>query len=131
MTGENIDIDQERLIKMKIIIEKMNKFHQIEILKLLSSTNTITINENNNGVFINLSDLDVNLLDEVFNYIDYVSEQESELKLQEEKKEEYKNVFFKENESLPSRASVKKKLIHKDNKDNMFINVSNAQTSSS
>ena len=33
-------------------IEKLNKFHQVEILKLLKISDNTTLNENKNGVFI-------------------------------------------------------------------------------
>lgn len=112
------DSKQDDLIRIKTSIEKMNKFHQIGVLKLLSSREGLTVNENNNGVFINLSDLDTETLHELSNYIHYVNEQESDLNQHEEKKEKYKTVFF-DNDSPCGNTSKKIKTIEKENKDTL------------
>ena len=39
------------LIQMKNEIEECSKIHQIEILRILSGDSSITLNENNNGIF--------------------------------------------------------------------------------
>jgi len=107
---------QEELSKIKTSVEMMNKFHQIGVLKLLSSKKDLTINENNNGVFINLSDLDDTVLKELLDYIQYVSEQESDLDHHEQEKEKYKSVFF--DNTVTENKTVKKiKTISKENKD--------------
>ena len=41
------------LNRLKERIEKLNKFHQIEILKLLKTNDLCTLNENKNGSFLN------------------------------------------------------------------------------
>ena len=56
-------------------IENMNKFNQIEILRIFNKFR-ITLNENKYGVHINLADLPKELNDELNNYINYVNEQE-------------------------------------------------------
>ena len=38
-------------------IENMNKFNQLEVLKMLSRHHEVTLNENNYGVHINLSEV--------------------------------------------------------------------------
>lgn len=110
------DSKQEELTRIKSCIEKMNKFHQVGILKLLSSREGLTINENNNGVFINLSDLDDEILKQLSNYIHYVNEQESDLNQHEQEKEKYKTVFF-DNDSSCGNPNKKIKTIEKENKD--------------
>ena len=50
-------VDSDLIITLKTNIENLNKFHQIEILKIFNKENSNMINENNNGVFINLLDL--------------------------------------------------------------------------
>ena len=115
------DSKQEDLTRIKTSIEKMNKFHQIGVLKLLSSREGLTVNENNNGVFINLSDLDNETLHELSNYIHYVNEQESDLNQHEQKKEKNKTVFF-DNDSPRGNASKKIKTIEKENKDTLMNN---------
>ena len=107
---------QEELSKIKTSVEMMNKFHQVGVLKLLSSKKDLTINENNNGVFINLSDLDDVVLKELLDYIQYVSEQESDLDQHEQEKEKYKSVFF-DNTATENKTVKKIKTISKENKD--------------
>ena len=114
----------EKLLQIKTSVEKMNKFHQINILKLLSAKETLTINENNNGVFVNLTDIDDDILKELSDYISYVDEQEFDLNEQEEKKAEYKNVFFS-NDAVNNDDKTKKvKIISKENKDKCHTNSS-------
>jgi hypothetical protein len=75
-------------------IERMNKFHQIEVLKILKSCNNITLNENNYGTFINMKDIPDDLINKILSYIEYVSEQEINLKKIEEEKNSIKNTYF-------------------------------------
>ena len=46
-------------------VENMNKFNQVEVLRLLNKHKDVTINENKYGIHINLSDLNKELLDEL------------------------------------------------------------------
>jgi len=85
----------EQLESMKNSIESMSKFHQIEILKILSK-HLCKINENKSGVYINLSFLSEETIEEMKGYIDYVKNQEESLKTVEYQKEEFKNTFFYE-----------------------------------
>ena len=75
-------------------IENMNKFNQVEILRLLSKYRDVTINENKYGIHINLSELKKELLDEIIIYINYVNTQEVALHQIEKEKEDYKNTYF-------------------------------------
>ena len=75
-------------------IENMNKFNQIEVLRILNNHKDVTINENKYGIHINLSDLKKDLLDELNVYIKYVNTQEVALHQVEKEKEEYKNTYF-------------------------------------
>ena len=113
------DTRQDELTRIKSCIEKMNKFHQVGVLKLLSSREGLTINENNNGVFINLSDLDDETLKQLGNYIHYVNEQESDLNQHEQEKEKYKTVFF-DNDCSCGNPNKKVKTIEKENKDTLL-----------
>tara|TARA_Y100000992_G_scaffold248595_1_gene180233 strand:- start:4163 stop:4465 length:303 start_codon:yes stop_codon:yes gene_type:complete len=78
-------------------IEKMNKFHQIEILKILKESDTITLNENNYGTFINMRDIPEEILDKIQYHIEYVNEQEINLKNIENQKDSLKNAYFENN----------------------------------
>jgi len=82
------------------IIESMNKFNQVEILRILHKR-SITLNENRYGVHINLSELNKEIIDELQNYIRYVNTQESTLRNVEKKKETFKNIYFtKDNKEI-------------------------------
>ena len=75
-------------------IENMNKFNQVEVLRLINKYKDVTINENKYGIHINLSDLYKELLDEFIIYINYVNTQEVTLHQVEKEKEDYKNTYF-------------------------------------
>ena len=75
-------------------VENMNKFNQIEILRILNNHKDVTINENKYGIHINLSDLKKELLDELNVYIKYVNTQEVALHQVEKEKKTYKNTYF-------------------------------------
>jgi NTP pyrophosphatase (non-canonical NTP hydrolase) len=75
-------------------IENMNKFNQVEVLRILNKNDEVTINENKYGIHINLSELKNELLDEICVYINYVNTQEITLNMIEQQKEDYKNTYF-------------------------------------
>jgi len=75
-------------------IENMNKFNQIEVLRLLNKHNGTTLNENKYGIHINLSELSKDIIDELNAYIKYVSTQEITLNKIEQQKEDYRNTYF-------------------------------------
>jgi hypothetical protein len=88
----------ENLENIKKTIETMNKFHQIEILKILSK-NLCKINENKSGVYINLSFLSTEIVEELKEYIQYTKEQETSINTMEYQKEEFKNAYFIEKDN--------------------------------
>ena len=79
-------VNTELIITLKTNIENLNKFHQIEILKIFNEENSNMINENNNGVFINLVDLSDSLYNKLNEYITYVNVQQQQLTSIEEEK---------------------------------------------
>ena len=82
------------VIKKKI--ESMNKLQQGEIFKIFL-INEVDYNENNNGIFINLTNISKNVLKELKKYINYVENQNKFLDKQEKQKEIYLNNYFKDN----------------------------------
>jgi len=90
------------LNRLKEKIEGLNKFHQIEILKLLKSDESCTLNENNNGIFVNLTNLSDGLLVELDKYLEYVQKQEKQLNEIEKQKNILSNTFFKDNKDNTS-----------------------------
>ena len=80
---------------LREMIENMNKFNQIEVLRILNNhNNSVTLNENKYGIHINLTDLKKEVLDELSIYIKYVITQESTLIQTEQEKEGYRNTYF-------------------------------------
>jgi hypothetical protein len=97
----------EKLEKLKNFIESMSKYHQIEILKILSKKLS-KINENKSGCYINMSFLPDETINELEEYLSYIKDQEDSLETMEYQKEEFKNAYF----------------IEKENKDNATISYS-------
>ena len=93
------------LEEIKTIIESMSKLHQIEILKILTKNSLIKLNENKSGVYVNLSFLPQDTINEIKTCIQYIQTQEYSLNDIEVQKDEFKNSFFSE----------------KDNKDEMLL----------
>lgn len=79
---------------MRHLIEGMEKFNQIAILKIVHSTSPDGINENNYGCKINLTELSNDTIEEINNHIKHVTKQEHLLKINENKKDHYINDFF-------------------------------------
>jgi hypothetical protein len=104
MYEENIDYaksnnytkltDYTNLNGIREQIEHMSKFNQIEILRILTKSKDVTLNENKYGIHINLTDLSTEILNELILYIKYVNTQEIYLNDVEQEKEKYKNSFF-------------------------------------
>ena len=89
--NNNINLD-----KIRQKIELMNKENHIEIAKLLKEKN-IKLTENNNGIFINLTNLSEETIFLLLKYIKHIENQENILNIIENKKEELENKFFKGN----------------------------------
>jgi hypothetical protein len=75
-------------------IECMNKFNQIEILRIMNKHYDVTLNENKYGIHINLSELKKEIIEELSTYIKYVNTQETTLHQVEKQKESFKNIYF-------------------------------------
>jgi hypothetical protein len=107
-------INVEELNGIREKIESMPKFNQIEVLRILSKYNKITLNENKYGVLVNMTDFEDEVIEKLKNYISYVNTQESNLNEVEVQKENFKNIYFV-----------------KDNKDNNAKNNKNSKHASS
>jgi hypothetical protein len=83
---------------MKNTIEGMKKYHQIEILKILTKHQS-KINENKSGCYVNLTFLPKETVDELNEYIEYTKEQEETFNTMEYQKEEFKLAFFYDKEN--------------------------------
>ena len=98
--NEDITAKEQSLDIMKNRIEKMGKIQHIEILNILKKNTTVKLNENRNGVYINLSYLPDDVVDELQKYLDYLKDQESNLEQMEIQKEEFKTTISQGTESL-------------------------------
>ena len=96
---------EEKLTTICKKIETMPQFNQIEILKIISKHKEIILNENKNGIHINLTEISSVVIDELCVYINYINAQEMNLNIVEAQKEEFKNTYFTKDTK-------------KDNKDN-------------
>jgi len=109
---------------LKNEIEKMDKNHHIEILKIIIKNPASKINENKSGVYINLSFLSDETIEEINKYVNHVKYQEELLNPFENEKESLKNTFYSTEEVAPmlfentQSKEVPIEYITKPNKDN-------------
>lgn len=87
------------LEEMKMIIERMPKVHQIEVLKILKKNPMTKLNENKSGVYVNISFLSEETVIDLQEYIKYIKDQETTLNLLETQKDAFKNTFFSEKDN--------------------------------
>jgi hypothetical protein len=88
------------LIALKKCIEDMSLFHQLQILRILKSNKNVVLNENNNGIFINLSEQSEQIIISLKEYAKYVKDIQNDLSQIEKKKIILANNFFKDNKEL-------------------------------
>jgi hypothetical protein len=88
-------MDIQDLNKLKTKIELLDKKDQINILQLFKKHNNILLNENSNGTFINITDIDKLLYDELIKYISYIEMQKQYINKDEEKKNILEETYFK------------------------------------
>ena len=69
----------EQLDVLKKKIELLEKNQQIEILRIIHNAQSNIINENKNGIYINMSSLSDDIIDELQNYLTYINTQEKDL----------------------------------------------------
>ena len=95
-TTEMVDIaaKEQKLDVIKTTVEQLNKTQQMEVLKIFKKHPLVKLNENRNGVYINLSYLPEETIQELNIYLQYVKEQETNLEQIETQKEEFKTSFF-------------------------------------
>ena len=83
----------EKLELLKKDIELLSKEHHVHILKLLKNNN-VNINENKNGVFLNLTELSEIVIDELQNYCLYIKNQEVKLNDMQESQDKIEKELF-------------------------------------
>ena len=95
-------MDNTALLKIRDQVEKMEKIHQINILKIFKQYN-IDFTENSNGIFVNMTILNTDILEEIGSYISYVNLQQKQLNKVEQDKERYKKEFYKDNKAVATQ----------------------------
>lgn len=95
----NVNNINYNLEEIRQKIEKMNKQNHIEILKLLYEKK-VKFTENDNGIFLNLTNLQSEHINILLDYIDHIKNQENILNIIENKKEEIENTYFKDNKDI-------------------------------
>ena len=100
---EEIDIENYKktnyndLEKIRKQIELLNNIHHIEIAKILKNNN-IKLTENNNGLFVNLNNIDINVINEINKYLTFVNIQENTINDVEVIKKDLQKIYFNETE---------------------------------
>jgi len=84
----------ESLKMLRDNIEALPVFHQTEVLRILYK-NHITFSENKNGVFLNLSYVNLDVIHKISEYVTFVQNQESQMCEFEKKKMTLSNQYFK------------------------------------
>ena len=86
--------NKRNMVQVRDKIESLPKNYQIEVGRILLD-NQININENQNGLFINLSDVNEEVMNKMQEFLEYVDLQETHLNVIETAKEGLKDTFFK------------------------------------
>ena len=94
VVNENNNFSISELEYIRQLIENMDKYNQVEILKIIYESNQKCINENKYGIHINMTELSNEIIENLNKYIKYVNIQENEINNIEKKKENYINTYF-------------------------------------
>ena len=94
VVNENNNFSISELEYIRQLIENMDKYNQVEILKIIYESNQKCINENKYGIHINMTELSNEIIEKLNKYIKYVNIQENEINNIEKKKQNYINTYF-------------------------------------
>jgi hypothetical protein len=92
---ENKKNNAVNLERIRKTIESLISTHHIEVAKILVNHN-VKLTENLNGIFINLTNLSENIIEDLEHYLKFVNNQNKIIMQDEEKKEEIENIYFKD-----------------------------------
>ena len=93
------NIDSNDLTKLCKIIESLENGHHIEIAKILK-TNNVYLNENSNGIFVNLNKISLSVYKTICNYIEFIKKQENDINKDEKLKRNLQTTYFKDNKDI-------------------------------
>lgn len=60
-------------------IEKLNKKQHIEILRIITKYDKVNVSENKNGIFINMNEINDEIINKIVEYLNYIETKEKEL----------------------------------------------------
>ena len=89
------NFEQLQILKQKI--EQLEKNRQVEVLRIIHNTQSNIINENKNGIYINMSSLTDDIIDNLKTYLTHINTQEKELIINEKIMQDFQNTFFENN----------------------------------
>lgn len=99
--SDSNNIDSNDLIKLCKIIDSLESNHHIEIAKILKTSN-VYLNENSNGIFVNLNKISASVYKNICNYIEFIKKQESDINKDEKLKRNLQTTYFKDNKDIAS-----------------------------
>ena len=82
------------IMDLKDKLEQMSKSRHIELARILVHEYKIKYDENQNGIFINMSELNPTILDKMKEFASYIERQESDFLQIETEKNELKDTYF-------------------------------------
>ena len=97
--SNNNNIDAVDLIKLCKIIDSLENSHHIEIGKILK-INNVYLNENSNGIFVNLNKISPAVYNTICNYIEFIIKQENDINKDEKLKRTLQTTYFKDNKDI-------------------------------
>lgn len=116
-----VDVDQKILNTKKYILKeitKLNKLEHIEIFKILKNNNII-YTENVNGIFVNMKNLDINTLNDIIKFINYVKNKNIELLEKETILKKTKNEIYGLNNNEINNLESKIQILKENLKSNL------------
>ena len=97
--SNNNNIDAVDLIKLCKTIDSLENSHHIEIGKILK-INKVYLNENSNGIFVNLNKIPPTVYNTICNYIEFIIKQENDINKDEKLKRTLQTTYFKDNKDI-------------------------------
>lgn len=92
---ENDEEKYKMITQLRDTIQEMKLDTHRDIFKILKK-NDIPYSENTNGIFVNLSELKDQVVEEIQKYIQYIETQEKEIQDIENQKKEYEDKYFQQ-----------------------------------
>jgi len=82
------------IIDLKDKIEQMSKTRHIELARILIHEYKIQYDENQNGIFVNMSELTPSIINKMVEFTRYIEQQESDFLQIETEKNGLKDTYF-------------------------------------